>query len=58
MEHQRAVSTEKQNKFLTENHLVAYNVSSRTGENVKYYSFITYYKLIDKFYILYVLDKI
>lgn len=34
MEHQRAIPTDKQNKFANENRLQIYNVSTRTGENV------------------------
>ena len=34
MEHQRAVPTDKQNKFVNENRLISYTVSTRTGENV------------------------
>ncbi len=35
MEHQRAVPQERHNKFGNEHRITAYNVSTRTGENVK-----------------------
>lgn len=36
LEHQRSVSAEKQNKFVSDNGLTAYSVSTRTGENVTF----------------------
>lgn len=34
MEHQRAVSVEKQTRFACDNNMILHNVSARTGENV------------------------